>query len=311
MKNVKIMETISHQEDLLQANEALTRDVQRLTQEIESARERFAQQNRLAGIGQITAGILHEIRNPVNFVNNFSRLALDLAAEMKELLQKMRTEADSENLDELEELTGMVETNLTRIFENGRRAERIAQSMLDQTRDDNRQFAPTDLNQMLEEFTKLAYQGVRAHDREFNVAFTFNLDPNMGKVAVMPNEFVRVIINLVNNACYAVNEKRKAPPNPDYVPRITVSSTRRENSIEIRIRDNGTGIPEELVQKVFNPFFTTKPPGEGTGLGLSLSLNTINEIHKGKLSVTSEPGEFTEFAILLPLQSILNDRMSE
>ncbi|GHB57771.1 sensor histidine kinase [Persicitalea jodogahamensis] len=296
------METINHQEDLKQANALLTEEVQRLGQEIESAREQFAQQNRLAGIGQITAGILHEIRNPVNFVNNFSRLALDLVAEMKELLEKERAEAASANLDELEELSGMVETNLTRIFENGRRAERIAQSMLDQTRDDNRQFAPTDLNQMLEEFTKLSYQGVRAHDREFNVAFTFDLDPDMGQVNLMPNEFVRVIINLTNNACYAVNEKRKAPPNPDYTPRITVTSARMEDGIEIKIRDNGIGIPDELVQKVFNPFFTTKPPGEGTGLGLSLSLKTINETHKGQLSVTSEPGEFTEFVIWLPVE---------
>ncbi len=295
------METISHQEDLQKANDLLTQDVQRLTQEIETAQERFAQQNRLAGIGQITAGILHEIRNPVNFVNNFSRLALDLVAEMKELLQKLRTEATSDDLEALEDLAGMVETNLARINENGNRAERIAQSMLDQTRDDNHRFAPTDLNQMLEEFTKLAYQGVRAHDREFNVSFTFDLDPNVGQVNVMPNEFVRVIINLVNNACYAVNKKRKAPPNPDYVPRITVSSARKQDSIEVKIRDNGTGIPEALVQKVFNPFFTTKPPGEGTGLGLSLSLNTITETHKGQLSVISEPGEFTEFVIVLPV----------
>ncbi|WP_373513642.1 sensor histidine kinase [Persicitalea sp.] len=295
------METISQQEDPRRANALLTEEVQRLSQEIEAARERFTQQNRLAGIGQITAGILHEIRNPVNFVNNFSRLALDLVAEMKEMLEKMRTESASEDLDELDELAGMVETNLTRIYENGSRAERIAQSMLDQTRDDNRQLAPTDLNQMLEEFTKLAYQGVRAHDREFNVSFTFDLDPNVGHVNLMPNEFVRVIINLINNACYAVNEKRKAPPNPDYVPRITVRSVRHEGGIEIKIRDNGVGIPDELVNKVFNAFFTTKPPGEGTGLGLSLSLKTIVETHKGQLSVTTEPGEFTEFIIELPI----------
>lgn len=292
------METISPKADLQQTNAALTQDVQRLTRETEAAREQFAQQNRLAGIGQITAGILHEIRNPVNFVNNFSRLALDLVAEMKELLQKPPTPDD---LDELAELAGMVETNLTRIFENGSRAQRIAQSMLDQTRDDNRQFVPTDLNQLLEEFTKLAYQGVRANDREFNVSFTFDLDPNVGQVEVMTNEFVRVVINLTNNACYAVNEKRKAPPNSDYVPRITVSSARQEDKIEIKIRDNGIGIPQELVHKVFNPFFTTKPPGEGTGLGLSLSRKTIDETHHGKLSVTSEPGKFTEFSIELPI----------
>ncbi len=302
------METANQTQDLQHANALLTEDNERLTREIDAAQERFAQQNRLAGIGQITAGILHEIRNPVNFVNNFSRLALDLMAEMKELLEKMRTEPpDPDDFDELRDLAGMVEGNLSRIWENGSRAERIAQSMLDQTRDDNRRFTSTDLNQLLEEFTKLAYQGVRAHDKQFNVSFTFELDPEVGQVSIMNNEFVRVVINLVNNACYAVNEKRLHPPDPAYVPRITVRSRRRPEGVAVSFHDNGVGIPDALVEKVFNPFFTTKPVGEGTGLGLSLSFKTITETHKGKLTVTSEAGEYTEFTILLPLQSILNE----
>jgi two-component system, NtrC family, sensor kinase len=295
------MDTTNQQKELKQANVILAGDIERLSHEIAEARQRLEQQGRLAGIGQLTAGILHEIRNPLNFVNNFSRLALDILPELKELLTQLRTEPEAVDLDELDELVGMVETNLSRIRENGGRAERIVTTMLSQTREDARQFVPTDLNQLLEEFTKLAYQGVRGEDKAFNVSFSFQLDPQVGQLNLVPNEFTRVIINLINNACYAVNTKRKLAVEPDYTPRITVSSARTAEHVEIRIRDNGTGIPDEVVKNVFNPFFTTKPPGEGTGLGLSLSLTTINETHRGTLIVESEPGQFTEFIIRLPL----------
>lgn len=295
------MDTTNHQQELEQANVILAGDIEKLSREIMEARQRLEQQGRLAGIGQLTAGILHEIRNPLNFVNNFSRLALDVLTELKDLLTQLRTEPEAVDPDELDELVGMVENNLGRIRENGGRAERIVTTMLSQTREDARQFVPTDLNQLLEEFTKLAYQGVRGEDKEFNVSFSFQLDPQVGQVKLMPNEFTRAIINLINNACYAVNTKRKSGTETNYTPRITVSSSRAADHIEIRIRDNGTGIPEEVVKKVFDAFFTTKPPGEGTGLGLSLSLATINETHRGTLSVESEPGQFTEFTIRLPL----------
>ncbi|WP_373331116.1 sensor histidine kinase [Salmonirosea aquatica] len=295
------MDTTDHQQQLEQANVMLAGDIEKLSQEILETRQRLEQQGRLAGIGQLTAGILHEIRNPLNFVNNFSRLALDVLTELKELLSRLRTEPEAVDSDELDELVEMVETNLSRIRENGGRAERIVTSMLSQTRQDATQFVATDLNQLLEEFAKLAYQGVRGEDKAFNVAFTFQLDPQVGQVRLVVNEFTRVIINLVNNACYAVNAKRKLGTDANYTPRITVSSARKADHVEVRIRDNGTGIPEEVVKKVFDAFFTTKPPGEGTGLGLSLSLATINDTHRGTLSVESEPGEFTEFTIRLPL----------
>lgn len=290
------MDSSNQIEDLQQANATLAEDLTKLGHEIQAVQKRFEEQSKLAGIGQLTAGILHEIRNPLNFVNNFSRLSLDLIKEIKDLLINV------ESLDayEISDLVEMVEVNVTRILENGSRAERIVQSMLTQTRSDASQVLPTELNQLLEEFSKLAYQGVRGNDNDFNLKFTFRLDPAVGQVNLMANEFTRVIINLVNNSCYAVNMKRKEK-NGGYQPEITVSSKREADYVDIRIRDNGVGIPDEIVQKVFNPFFTTKPPGEGTGLGLSLSYATITEMHRGKLSVESIKGEFTEFKILIPL----------
>ncbi|MBU1821990.1 MAG: HAMP domain-containing histidine kinase [Bacteroidetes bacterium] len=291
------MDSSNEIEDLQQANATLSENIQKLGSEMELVQQRFEQQSKLAGIGQLTAGILHEIRNPLNFVNNFSRLTLDLVTEMKELLNA----SESTETEEVLELVDMVNVNINRILENGSRAERIVQTMLTQTRTDANQVIPTDLNQLLEEFSKLAYQGVRGNDKEFNVKFIFRLDPGIGKVNLMASEFTRVIINLVNNACYAVNARSKEQNEPGYVPEIMVSSALNGDWVDIRIRDNGIGISQDTVEKVFNPFFTTKPPGEGTGLGLSLSMATINEMHKGKLTVTSEKGVFTEFVISIPL----------
>jgi two-component system, NtrC family, sensor kinase len=288
-------------EELQIANASLTDDIQKLSNEINEVHRRFEQQSQLASIGELTAGILHEIRNPLNFVNNFSRLSLDLIEELVELMSEFRTNPATIDVEEVDELVEMIRANIVRILENGERAERITQTMLSQTRGGEDQMTLTDLNQLVEEFAKLAYQGVRGQDREFNVSFAFDLDPSMGMIPLMPNEFTRVVINLVNNACYAVNMKRKASPESDYAPEIKISTRRHDKLVEVKIRDNGTGIPDEIVQKVFSPFFTTKPRGEGTGLGLSLSYTTITELHKGKLTVATEPGVFTEFQISLPL----------
>lgn len=294
--NLDIMDNSNQVDDLQQANDLLTNDLEKLNLAMEEVQQRFQEQSKLAGIGQLTAGILHEIRNPLNFVNNFSRLSVGLLEELKEITAS----PEEMDVEEINELLGMVEININRILENGSRAERIVQSMLAQTRSDEGSFALTDLNQLLDEFTRLAYQGVRGQDKTFNVKLTFNLDPAVGKINIRSNEFTRVVINLINNACYAVNAKRLANQTEGYVPEIIVTTKRIENEIEIRIKDNGTGIPEESKKKIFNPFYTTKPVGEGTGLGLALSLTTITDLHKGKLMVESEPGLFTEFIIQIP-----------
>ena len=274
-------------------------DTAELNKEIESYKEKVLQLNKLAEIGQMSAGILHEIKNPVSFINNFSRLSQGLVGEMLELVQKPPSEWDEDDIADQKDVLETLSQNLTKINENGKRIERIIQGMLAQTRSDAPFLEPTDLNQLLEDYTKLAYQSVRGDDKEFNVTLNFHFDPEVKEVTVSRGEFGRVILNLVNNACYAVNEKRKQNPEK-YAPTIDVLSKKIENDIEVIIRDNGIGIPEDIVSKLFQPFFTTKPQGKGTGLGLALTYSSIVETHKGKIQVSSTLGEITEFSILIP-----------
>lgn len=271
-------------------------------QDIEALKERYMQMNKLAEIGQLTAGILHEIQNPLNFVNNFSKLSIDLIREIKEIFDNRKdvqlTEEEEDLLFLLDKLDGLNQ----KIGENGGRITRIIQSMLAQTRAESKnvQFDPVDLNVLLEEFTKLAYQGSRGEDRTFNVSLIFQLDTTVKMVKISATEISRVVLNLVNNACYAINEKLKKHIE-GYTPQITVSSKRLNEVVEIKIKDNGIGIPNEIKLKLFTPFFTTKPVGKGSGLGLALSRDIITVMHRGTLSVDSEAGSFTEFTIQIPL----------
>lgn len=258
-----------------------------------------AQLDRLAAVGQLTAGILHEIKNPLNFVSNYATLSADLVVELEALSAKWAATPEAE---ELAELLGMLRDNINRIRENAQRAERLIQSMLAQNRSEGPHFELTALNVLLEEFTRLAYQGIRAGDKDFVVVLLFQLDPAMGEVLLAPYEFNRVVLNLVLNACYAVNERRKSLLDPAYKPAITVSSQRLSDHFTVKIRDNGEGISPAVKEKLFTPFFTTKPVGKGTGLGLSLSHRIVTELHHGTLAVESEPGVYTEFTIQLPLR---------
>ena len=266
--------------------------------DLAALREQVAQLDGLAAIGQLTAGILHEIKNPLNFVSNYTRLSADLITELEELSAKW---ADTPEADELADLLDLLKGNIARIRENAQRAERLIQSMLAQTRNEGPHFEPTALNVLIEEFTKLAYQGIRAGDKDFVVSLAFQLDPAMGEVLIAPYEFNRVVLNLVLNACYAVNERRKKQPDATYKPTITVSSRRLAGQLEVKVHDNGVGILPAVQEKLFTPFFTTKPVGTGTGLGLALSQRIVTDIHHGTLTVVSEPGNFTEFTVLLPL----------
>lgn len=293
------METSSQLANLEETNASLNKSLELANNEIDLLQQKVVYLDQLAGVGQLTAGILHEIKNPLNFINNFSKLSIELIGEIKEVSARLRTSSDAADLDDLEDLLSMLEGNVTRINDNGGRAERIIQGMLAQTRSDNVRLIPTHLNQVLEEFTKLAYQGVRGEDKDFNVSFSFEFDPELGSPNLAADAFGRVILNLVNNACYAVNEKRKR--QEDYAPLIKISTQKVGDTARIKIRDNGIGMPEEVRQRLFTPFFTTKPPGKGTGLGLSLSHNIITNIHKGQINVESEPGNYTEFTIEIPL----------
>ena len=267
--------------------------------EMNTLRERVQELDRLASLGQLTAGILHEIKNPLNFINNYAQISVELAEEAERIITELHTIPESEEKEELVIIVGRLRSNVSRIEENGSRAQRIIQGMLAQVRSDQVHFEPTDLNILVEEFSKLAYQGVRAGDTDFNVTLSFQLDPQVGIMPIAPYEFNRVILNLVLNACYAVNERRKKMEN-GYKPTIIISSLRQNGHVYVKIRDNGDGIPDDIKKKLFTPFFTTKPIGKGTGLGLSLSRDIIQNIHKGSLNLDSVPGDYTEFTISLP-----------
>ncbi|OJV14536.1 MAG: hypothetical protein BGO21_17605 [Dyadobacter sp. 50-39] len=266
---------------------------------IEVYQQKILELNRLAEIGQLSAGILHEIKNPVSFVNNFSRLSQGLVEEIRDILQKELGALSAEDIAAEKELLDTLAVNLLKINENGRRIERIVQGMLAHTRGDGPGAEPTDLNQLLEEYSKLAYHSVRAEDSEFNVTFDYQFDPAVGIVQVVKGDLGRVVVNLVNNACYAVNERRKRE-GIGFGPAIGIRTQREGGEVEILIADNGIGIPQEIIARLFEPFFTTKPVGKGTGLGLSLTYASIVDTHKGTIGVTSVPNERTEFRIVIP-----------
>jgi len=257
------------------------------------------QSEKLASLGQLTAGIAHEIQNPLNFVNNFSSLSIDLADELKEYVEKEKENIDKDTMLDIEEVIEMIESNVTKINEHGKRAERIVKGMLQHSRGSSGEFEEAELNNLVSEYVNLAFHGMRAKDKSFNTAINTDLDPKIGKIRI---PLVSVCIPALNPSiiqCYAVDQKKNKTEG-EYAPEVRVSTKKIGNNIEIRIRDNGTGMPQEVIDKIFNPFFTTKPTGEGTGLGLSMSFDIITQIHQGKLEVNSEDGEFTEFVITIP-----------
>ncbi len=271
-----------------------------LSTELEEIKEKFIQSDKLAFIGKLTTGIIHEIKNPLNFITNFSKLSKELTEELREIIDGAGDKFDEDAKADFDDVLSMLEGNLTKIRENGERAQRIITSMLAQMH--NKQevvFTPVDLNKLIEEFSKLAYQGIRGNDSEFNLTFKTDYDSSIGLVNIEFQEISRVIINLVDNACYALNDKKKRLQG-DFSPEILLATKKLDGLIEIRIRDNGSGIPQVVIDKLFKPFFTTKPKGQGTGLGLSLSYEIITEVHKGKIEILSKEGEYTEFRMLIP-----------
>jgi two-component system, NtrC family, sensor kinase len=273
-----------------------------LQAEVERLRNRLMEQENLANIGTNAAGIMHEIKNPLNFVINFSKLSLGLVDELDDLIEQIKNTLDTNSRDDLADISDTLRANIAKINENGQRAMRTMTTMLAQARGEKpAAFEKTDINQMVDESVKLAYQGVRALDSEFNVSLKTAYDATLGSVAIDAQDMSRVIINIVNNACYAVNEKKKRL-NSEYTPQIAVTTQKQDGELKIIIRDNGPGMPREVMEKIFNPFFTTKPHGEGTGLGLSMSYDIITRVHGGRLDVSAEDGSFTEFAIAIPIK---------
>jgi signal transduction histidine kinase len=273
-----------------------TDELTRSLDDLRTAQDRLVQTEKLASLGQLTAGIAHEIKNPLNFVNNFSSVSGDLIDELNEVLKT--TEMDGKTREEIEELTHMLKGNLEKVVQHGKRADSIVKNMLLHSREGSGEHRPADINAIVEESLNLAYHGARAEKTGFNIALKRDFDPAAGMVDLYPQEITRVFLNLISNGFYAAS-KRKETAGGDFEPMLCASTKSLGNRVEIRIRDNGTGIPEEVKQKMFNPFFTTKPAGEGTGLGLSMSHDIVVKQHGGRIDVDTEPGSFTEFIITL------------
>ena len=270
--------------------------------ELEMAQDRLIQSEKLASLGQLTAGIAHEIKNPLNFVNNFSSLSTELIDELNDLLGSVAMDTASIDTNiraEIDELTQMLKRNLEKVVLHGKRANSIVKNMLLHSREGVGERRPADINAIVEESLNLAYHGARAEKSGFSITLERDLDPSAGIIDLYPQEITRALLNLISNGFYAAN-KRKEAGNGGFEPSLTAITKNLGNMVEIRIRDNGTGIPTDVREKMFNPFFTTKPAGEGTGLGLSLSHDIVVKQHGGKIEVDTEPGQFTEFIITLP-----------
>jgi signal transduction histidine kinase len=274
-----------------------TDELSRSLEDLRTAQDRLVQTEKLASLGQLTAGIAHEIKNPLNFVNNFSSVSGDLIDELNEVLKT--TEMDGKTREEIEELTHMLKGNLEKVVQHGKRADSIVKNMLLHSREGSGEHRPADINAIVEESLNLAYHGARAEKTGFNITLKRDFDPEAGMVDLYPQEITRVFLNLISNGFYAAS-KHKGTAGGDFEPVLSASTKSLGNRVEIRIRDNGTGIPEEVKEKMFNPFFTTKPAGEGTGLGLSMSHDIVVKQHGGRIDVNTEPGSFTEFIVTLP-----------
>ena len=269
-------------------------------QDLKAAQANLIQAEKMASLGQLTAGIAHEIKNPLNFVNNFSSLSVELTAELNEVL---KSAFFSDNIrQEVAELTGMLKDNLEKVVQHGKRADSIVKNMLQHSREGSGEHHPADINAIVDESLNLAYHGARAEKAGFSIALQRDLDPSAGMADVYPQEITRVLLNLISNGFYATT-KRKVEVGDGFEPMLSATTKNLGDKVEIRIRDNGTGIPEEVREKIFNPFFTTKPTGEGTGLGLSMSYDIVVKQHGGSIDVETEPGLFTEFKIVLPRTS--------
>ncbi|WP_216690594.1 sensor histidine kinase [Hymenobacter siberiensis] len=249
----------------------------------------------MASLGELTAGIAHEIQNPLNFVNNFAEVSAELITELEEEQQKPDRDLELEA-----ELLTDLKQNLLKISQHGGRAASIVRGMLEHSRTSSGERTPTNLNQLADEYLRLAYHGLRAKDKTFNATLKPDFDPVLPPVEVIAQDLGRVLLNLLSNAFYAVRQRQQRGV-AGYAPTVGISTRRVGEKVEIRVRDNGQGIPEAVRAKIFQPFFTTKPTGEGTGLGLSLSYDIVTQGHGGTLSVTSEEGSFTKFLISLPI----------
>jgi two-component system, NtrC family, sensor kinase len=288
IENVRLFESV----------EARTQELARSLEELRAAQDRLIQTEKLASLGQLTAGIAHEIKNPLNFVNNFSAISAEIVEELRQLIGE--SEIDERHRTEIAELMSMLRGNLDKVNQHGKRADSIIKNMLLHSRQGSGEHRLANINAIVEESLNLAYHGARAERQGFNITLEKSLDPEAGDVDLYPQEITRVLLNLISNGFYATIKRNAEMNGANYEPTLLASTRNLGDRVEIRIRDNGTGIPPEVRERIFVPFFTTKPAGEGTGLGLSLSYDIIVKQHAGSIEVDTRPSEFTEFRIVLP-----------
>jgi len=286
-RTVRIEREKAREKELAQAKE-----IEKAYTELKATQSQLIQSEKMASLGELTAGIAHEIQNPLNFVNNFSEIN-------SELIEEMKAEIDKGNLEEVQILANHIDENEKKIMFHGKRADSIVKGMLQHSRISNGKKEPTNINALADEYLRLAYHGLRAKDKSFNATMITDFDESVGNVEIIPQDIGRVILNLITNAFYVVDEKKKSDI-ANYTPTVTVSTKNRDKNVEIKVTDNGNGIPESILSKIFEPFFTTKPTGKGTGLGLSMSYDIINQSHGGNLTVETKQGLGTTFTITLP-----------
>ena len=288
IENVRLFESV----------EARTRELAASLENLRTTQDRLVQTQKLASLGQLTAGIAHEIKNPLNFVNNFSGLSAEMIDELREALGDVSLTETKHS--EITELMDTLRGNLHKVVQHGKRADAIVKNMLLHSRESSGEHRPVDINALVEESLNLAWHGARAEKQGFEITLKHSFDPSAGEVDVFPQDITRALLNLISNGFYAATKRSAATNGGDYEPTLAASTKNLGDRVEIRIRDNGTGIPPDVKEKMFNPFFTTKPTGEGTGLGLSISHDIIVKQHAGSIEVDTQPGEFTEIRVTLP-----------
>ena len=289
---ILLEETIEELEQKRKAIEETNSALQKSLEELKAAQAQLIQSEKMASLGELTAGIAHEIQNPLNFVNNFSDVSTELVDEMNE-------EIDKGNLEDAKQIAQDLKQNLEKINHHGKRAGDIVKGMLQHSRSSSGQKELTDINTLADEYLRLAYHGLRAKDKTFNAAMKTDFDETIGLIKIIPQDIGRVVLNLITNAFYAVTERKKLQPE-GYEPVVAVGTRKEAGKVEISVSDNGTGIPQRVLDKIFQPFFTTKPTGQGTGLGLSLSYDIV-KAHGGELKVETKEGEGSAFIIQLPV----------
>ncbi len=283
-------------EKLAKELDAKNENLEQALNNLKEAQDQVVAEQKLASLGQLTAGVAHEIKNPLNFVSNFANVSIELADEIEELMK----EQQDLDLEEIKSILEELRTSLGKIKEHGKRADNIVRSMLEHSRSKEGEWRKTNLNALLKQYVNLSYHALRAEDNSFNAEMKKDLDPNLEEIVVIPQDICRVFLNLATNAFQALNEKQKKTDG-DYAPELSISSRKVKDHVEFSIRDNGTGIPEDMRHKIFEPFVTTKEPGKGTGLGLSLTRDILVR-HGGSIQVDTEEGHYTEMRVLLPLE---------